>query len=123
MYSSFSDRFLDGNAASAADKIMKTSQKKGVWGVIGEIINIWAQANPKRWDSYLIHLKDIKKTRKNKFASTREHERYLRYLVDVPIGVIKMIRIMYPPDKLKMNKKFWRLFAKKFPMFTVPENA
>jgi len=122
-YDSFSDRIVDSTASQAADRIIRTSKDKGVWEVIGEIIQVWLDVNPARWQSYLIYLKDIKKTRKDKFASTKEHGRYLRYLVDVPIEVTKMIRILYPPDKLKMDKKFWRTFAKKFKVFTIPEKT
>lgn len=122
-YDSFSDRIVDGTASQAADKIMAASKDKGVWDVIGEIIQVWIDAHPARWDSYLIHLKDIKKTRKNELASSKKHGSYLRYLVDVPIEVTKMIRIIYPPDELKMDKKFWRKFAKKFKMFTIPEKT
>ena len=122
-YDSFSDRIVNSTATQAADKIMEASKDKGVWEVIGEIIQIWFDSHPARWSSYLIHLKEIKKTRKNELASSEKHGSYLRYLVDVPIEVTKMIRIIYPPDELKMDKKFWRKFAKEFKMFTIPKKT
>jgi len=123
IYNSVSDRVVDSVASTGADRIMKVSREKGVWDAIGEIIRVWADSHPKKWSSYLISIKDIKRTRKNKFASSNSHGSYLRYLVDVPIEIVTMIRILYPPDKLKMDKKFWRKFAKKFKVFTVPEKT
>ena len=110
----------------AVERLEKLKEKSGSdpWPVIEECFKVWSSKNPTKWKSYLYYLDDIKKTRKDKkFASTTDKVTggILRYTIDFPEHVMQMIRCLYTATELPMNKEFFRLFAKKFPAFTIAE--
>jgi hypothetical protein len=103
-------------------------EANGIWIVIGRIISIWKETHPKQWSSYLIELDTIRQTRlDSKFGLSRNSKMYkgdrgnLRYTLDIPEQVYMMIRAVYNDDELPMDKEFFKLFARKFPMFKVAE--
>ena len=94
------------------------------WPVIDGVIKVWEESHPKEWQAYIVELKDIKRTRKDPtFASSydKKNGAYLRYTLDIPEKIIKMIRTIYNPDELPMNKEFFVEFARKFKRFQVAE--
>jgi hypothetical protein len=105
----------------AASRLIKLKEKHGsnVWPVIDEILRIWIAKHPQEYKSFLFELKDMKETRRNKFASS-ETEMY-RYTLDIPETVIYMIRKLYPEKDLPMDKKFFRTWARKYPKMRVSE--
>ena len=106
---------------------LETLKKKSgsdPWPVIEECFKVWQSKNPTEWDSYLYYLEDIRETRKDKkFASSTDKVTggILRYVVDIPQKIMFMIRILYTPDELPMNKAFFINFAKRFPKLVIPE--
>jgi len=122
VFDGLSGRVVDSRVAEGADRLLKTKAEKGLWPAIEECIRIWKGKNPEEWQSYLFYLKDIKTSRKTPLAHSKDSRgRYLRYVVDVPQQVVKMIRVLYPPEDLKMDIKFWTKFGKKFREFMIPE--
>lgn len=124
VFDKLTGRVLDSDVVLAADRLMEMKKTRTVWEVIAEMITIWEARNPKSWQSYLVHLDDIKKTRKDKkYASTydKTHGGYLRYTVDFPQPIMDMIRSIYNSGELPMDKKFFRLFGRKFPRFQIAE--
>ncbi len=119
VYDRLSGRWFHSDDVSAADRLIDIKRKKGLWGVVTEAIRIWKKRNPSLWQSQLIRVKGIRKTRAR--ASGASKSLGTRYLLDIPLQVINIIRVLYPPEDLKMNKRFWRMFAKKHPEFKVPE--
>ena len=108
----------------AADRLLNMKATHSMWEVIGEMIKIWSDKHPRKWQSYLYHLDDIKGTRKDKkFASTYDkvHGGYLRYTIDLPVPIYYMIRCVYNDEELPMDKAFFRKLGKKFPLFLIPE--
>lgn len=108
------------------DKLMQLKRKSGSspWPIIEMCFKIWADTNPIKYNSYLVYLKDIKETRKDrKFASTKDRVTggYLRYTLDIPEKVITMIRCLYSPIELPMNREFFLEFAKRFPKLKIAE--
>lgn len=108
------------------DHLVKLKQENGSnpWPVIEACFNFWASLKPTKYRSYLIYLKDIKETRKDrKFGSTKDKVTggILRYTLDIPEEVIFMIRCIYNADELPMDRKFFMEFARRFPRFKVAD--
>jgi len=82
-------------------------------------IKIWEEKRPQEWKAFLVQIGDIKKTRKNKLASSESKGG--RYLLDLPEKLMFMIRAIYSSEELSMNKEFMREFASRYPRFAVPE--
>lgn len=123
-------RYASSRAVTGVDKILKLKQVKSQWEVIEEIIRFWASFRPTEYQSYLIDLKRLKESRKITKVGSKEFSGiskdrgtggYLNYLVDIPLTVYQLIRRVYDADELKMDKKFFLKFAKKFPAFKVSQ--
>ena len=113
-------------AVNAADRLLVLKKKAGgdLWRVIDEVVNAWTKSSPSQYQSHLINVGQIRKTRKDeRHASSTDKKTgaVLRYTVDVPEKVVNMIRCLYNPDELPMNKKFWREFTRRYPIFRIPE--
>ena len=121
VYSEYSGRLIDSSDYMAADKLIKLSKEKSMWEVIDEVLNIWAKRQPKEWKAHLFNLGNLKETRTNKFASTKDKS--LRYILDIPEKVILMIRILYNTNEAPMDKKWMLIFAKRYPKFLVAEKV
>lgn len=109
----------DTRDIEAATRLIKLRNTKDIWTVIDECINIWRSKRPSEYKSFIVDLDMTKKTRSNKFASSKT-EMY-RYTVDVPEMVIFMLRKLYTTDELQMDKNFFRKWAKKYPTMQVAE--
>ena len=105
----------------AASRLIALKNKHGsdVWPVVEECLRIWASKKPKEYQSFLLDLKDVQETRRDKFA-TSETEMY-RYTLDIPETVIFMLRKLYTTDEMPMDKEFFRKWARKFPKMKVAE--
>lgn len=103
----------------AIRRLMKLRQTKDVWIVVEECLRIWSSKRPQEYKSHLIELKDIKETRRDKFASSKTE--MFRYTLDIPETVIFMLRKLYTVQELPMDRKFFRTWAKKFPRMQVAE--
>jgi hypothetical protein len=108
-------------AVGAADRLIKLKQENKVWESIEEIVKIWADSKPHEYQSYVLDITEIKETMYDpKFGTTREKGSNLRRYLDIPDTVMKMIRLLYNPDELPMNKDFFIKWGKRFPrMMTV----
>jgi len=111
---------------NAVERLSRLKQDNGSnpWPVIEECFKIWESTNPSKYNSYLVYLDNIRKTRKDKkFASTydKKHGGYLRYTLDIPQKVMAMIRTIYSPEELVMSEDFFAEFARRFPKLMIPE--
>lgn len=103
---------------------LKRKHGNDIWPVIEAIINLWADKKPKEWKAHLYDIEELRETRKDpKYASTKDKVTggYLRYTLDVPEKVEMMIRCVYSPEELKMDKEYYQMFARKFPQFKVSQ--
>lgn len=110
----------------AVERLETLKQKHGSnpWPVIEACLTMWAERNPMQWESYLVYLDDIKKTRKDsKHGSSQDKKTggILRYTLDIPQTVMYMIRCLYSPQELEMSKEFFHEFARRFPKLKVAE--
>lgn len=106
---------------------LKASSGSNPWPVIEECINVWKSTNPREYRSHLITIKEIRDTRADReFATAHRdpvHGGILRYTLDVPEKVIFMIRALYTPEELPMDRKFWLEWGKRFPGTRIAEKA
>jgi hypothetical protein len=108
----------------AVERLEQLKKKHGnnPWPAIEECFKIWESKHPTRWDAHLIHIDNIKESRLDKkFAShtNKETGATIRYTLDVPDTVLKMVRMVYSSEELPMDREFWLAFAKKFPKLKV----
>jgi hypothetical protein len=116
------------NDVAAADALIRLKKKSGSnpWPVIEKCLEIWEKKHPQKYQSYVLYLDTIRETRKDKkFGSTTDAATggILRYTIDFPVHVMQMIRVMYSPDELPMNKEFFDAFGKRFPKFRIAEKS
>lgn len=120
-------RWAPAKTVQAADKLIELKKNKGPWEVIAEIIKIWRSTHPTQYDSYIINLEGVKQSRKvtsvggKQFSGVSKDKSgaYLQYKLDIPEKVVYMIRTLYNPEELPMDKKFYQTWAKKFPKMVV----
>lgn len=104
------------------DEVMKLrGSKDAPWSVIEKCFEYWEKHNPTKYRSFLVNVENLRNSRKNDFASTKDPVTggILRYTLDIPEEVMFMIRKIYDTDELPMDKKFFNEFARRFPRFVV----
>jgi len=98
---------------------LKEKYQTNYWPVIEECLRIWSKKKPQEYKSFLIELKDMQETRRGKFATSQSE--MFRYTLDIPETVVYMLRKLYTPQEMPMDKKFFRSWAKKFPNMKVAQ--
>ena len=114
------------NDANFVESVIKLKQKSGSkpWPVIEALFNYWASKNPREYQSFIINIENIRKTRKDpKYGSSTDKETggILRYTLDIPQEVMFMLRKVYDVDELPMDREFFIEFARRFPRFKVAQ--
>lgn len=111
----------------AVERLEQLKKKNGAnpWPAIEACFDIWESKNPTKWDAHLIHIDNIRQSRADKKYASHENKEtgaIIRYTLDVPDTVLKMIRMIYTSEELPMDRKFWLQFAKRFPKMKVAES-
>lgn len=122
-------RYTKSKYVTGIDKLMRLKKEKPFWEVVEAVIDFWKSLNPKEYKSYVLHLKDIKDTRKeinvgNKrfrgISKDKVTGGYLNYTLDIPETVYFIIKRLYDDTEAMADmKKFLYQFSKKFPEFRV----
>lgn len=109
-------------AVAAADKLIKLKEENKVWESIELIVEIWQKSRPQEYKSYLVQLEDARENlHDKKHGKSKRKGSNLRRTMDIPEMVISMIRKLYSPDELPMDKKFFIAWSRKFPGMMVSE--
>jgi hypothetical protein len=119
VFNSFSQTLVDSKTYSAADRLVKLRNTKPMWEVIDAVLDFWIKSQPKQWKAHLIEIEDIKKTRSNEWASTKDKS--LRFMLDIPEKILLMIRKLYDVHDCPMDKKWMLKFARRYPKFIVAD--
>ena len=126
----FEPKYAPASIVLAVDRLIAMKKNKDKWTVITEILKIWDKLNLHAYKSHIINIKDVKSSRKVTRVGSKEFSGvtydkktggYLNYTLDIPEKVINIIRKLYTTEELPMNKKFFREFAKRYPIFTVSQ--
>ncbi len=108
-----------------AEDIIDLKNKKDSWAVIDKLLKIWAIKAPDEEQMLQINIDQYKETLKDKkFGQTllgKDQER--RFKLAFPRSLLMYIRSIYKADELKMDEKFYREFAKRYPVFKVAERS
>lgn len=124
-------RWTDPKIYESANKIIELKKTKGPWEVIEFILKMWRETNPKEYNSFVFSLDKIKSSRKITSIGGKQysgvskdaHGSYLQYKLDIPEKVVYLIRRVYTPTELPMNKEFYDAWAKKFPSMVIMERV
>lgn len=115
-------KIRDAGDVMFAEKVFDSKRDKGVWPTIELMIDYWTQKNPTDWKAFKIHLENTRNDLKDrKFGQTPDKNMERRLTMVFPEKLHYMIRAIYKPDELKMDKGFYLEFLKRFPIFQVPE--
>lgn len=117
-------KFAPAKYVQAADKLLELKKQNKLWEVVEGCFNIWASKHPREWKSFLVHVEEVRETRKvtkgfRGVSKDKETGGYTEYLLDIPQDVVYMLRVIYSPDELPMDKKFFSQLARRFPKFRV----
>ena len=123
-------RWAPAKAVSMGDRLVSLRNSKSMWEVIDEIMRMWADTNPKEYDSYLVDLQDTKDTGKLyslsggksiSNVSLDSNGSLLRHRLDIPVKVVYMIRRLYSTEECPMDAEFYDEWSKRYPKTVVSE--
>lgn len=105
-----------------AEKAIELKRNKGVWAVIEFLMKRWMSDSPEEVKAFKVHIEDTRSNQiDKKFGRTRDKVMDRRLVVVFPYELQRMIRALYHADELKMDRKFFNEFARRFPAFRIPE--
>lgn len=117
----FQGRWLHKGTVAWADKILEAEKEGGPWNAIEEMINYWKGKYPKEYQSMLVEVDDLKKSRASDTGASKSKS--TRYLANIPAEVWMMIQAFYKDKGIIdiYSKDFFTKFARRFPEFAVAE--
>lgn len=114
------------NAADAefAEKLVDLRKQKDPWEVIDQLVRTWFARSPEEAQATKINVGDMREMlTDSKFGQThggKDMER--RFTLLFPTTLMLMIRTQFKVGELPFDRKFYREFVKRYPMFKVPEH-
>lgn len=116
----------------AVNRLLKLRKEKPFWEVVAGVVDMWIKRDEKEWKSYILHLDAVKKDQKVRTRGSKSWrgvsvdkesgvERSL--VVDFPIWIDMCLRVLYKGDDIQFDKKFYRKFARRFPIFRIREKV
>ena len=118
-YDAISEKLRDTKDVQFVDHILQLRAEGKPWEVVDAIVNYWASRHPKQYKSFIVEIEEKRATRENRHASNKS--KTLRAIADIPLGVINLIRKVYPPEELPFDKKFVTRMYKDYPSMRVAE--
>ena len=106
-----------------AEKIIDLYHENDVWGVIDELVTIWAKRAPDEVQAQKIQVKDYREQLADPiYGQTlggKHFER--RFTMSLPTDLTLMIRTIYKAEELPFDDKFYGEFGTRYPFFKVSE--
>ena len=102
---------------------LKKRSQSNPWPVIDEVIKVFRSKAPRKWDAEIITIEVTRKAQDNKYAVKEHASGTLRHTVDIPVFVHHAIRCLYNSEELPFDKKFYKEFWKRYPVFRVIEKT
>lgn len=122
VYENLSNKIRSSNDVQLADKVVHMRKNKDQWETIEELVKAWMERTPEEFKAFKVYLNDTREVQvDSKFGTTKNKDQDRRLLLVMPRPLHDMIRSIYKPDELKMDKKFFMEFARRFKIFKIPE--
>lgn len=122
VYDNLSNKIRSSNDVQLADKVVHMRKNKDQWDTIEELVKAWMDRSPEEFKAFKVYIGDTREVQIDpKFATTKNQDQDRRLLLVMPRSLHDMIRSIYKPDELKMDKEFFMKFAKRFKFFKIPE--
>ena len=116
-------RIRGADDVSLVDKVIETKNNKGVWETIEFLVNAWMKKTPEEFEGFRVQIDAYRDglfdPKYGQTSGGKDMER--RFTMSFPQSLYLMIRSIYKPDELNMDKKFLAEFARRFPFFRIPE--
>ena len=132
VYDKETGRFATSNLLGLVNALMKAKRKNDPWDVIDLCVRAFKDKFPRRYESYVIRLGAVRAGEKKTRVGTKEFRGvsrdketggYLAHTVDFPAWIMSLIRKVYSPTELIMDKDFFREFGKRHPEFRIMETV
>lgn len=108
-------------AVEAVDSLIKKMKTKGLWESLDFMVSLWMKKNPQIAKQFEREQKTVQKTRRKHAAFQNKSN---RLLVSIPQEIHIFLNALFSKEIEEMGtKKFYRLVAKKYPMFKIPEEG
>ena len=128
VYDEETGRLATSELMQLVNALMGAKKKDDPWDVIDLCVKTFKDRFPSRYKSYVVRVGEVKAAQKvtrvgNKefrgVSKDKENDAYLAHTVDFPAWIMGLIRKVYNTDELKMDKEFFRQFAKRHPEFAI----
>ena len=132
VYDNETGRFATSELLQLVNALMRAKKKNDPWDVIALCIKAFKDKYPTRYQSYVIRLGAVRAGEKKTRVGTKEFRGvskdkvtggYLAHTVDFPAWIMSLIRKIYSPTELIMDKGFFREFGKRHPEFRIMETV
>lgn len=130
VYDQETGKFATSNALQLTNALMKAKKKEHPWDVIDLCVKAFKDKHPQRYRSYVVRVREVRGAQKKTWVGNKEfrgvskdkvNDAYLVHTVDFPAWVMNLIRKVYSPSELVMDKEFFREFGSRYPEFRVME--
>lgn len=128
VYDEETGRYATSDLMQVVNALMKAKKKNNPWDVISLCVKAFKEKFPTRYKSYVVRVRDVRESQKttrvgNKdfrgVSKDKQNDAYLAHTVDFPAWIMGLIRKVYSVNELKMDKEFFREFAKRHPEFAI----
>lgn len=119
----YEGKLHDAASVSLADKILAMKRKGKTWEIIDEMVSAWIDKNDGReFAAFKAYLNDAREVQQDKkFGRTKNQDQDRRYVLSMPQELMFMIRSIFKPTELIMDTEFFIDFAKRYPVFRIPD--
>ena|SRR3990167_3948861 len=130
VYDEETGRLATSELLQLVNALMRAKKKDDPWDVINLCVKAFKDKFPSRYKSYLIRVGEVREAQKKTWVGNKEfrgvskdkeNDAYLAHTVDFPAWIMGLIRKVYSTDELKMDKEFFRQFAKRHKEFAIME--
>lgn len=105
------------------DRVLETKKNKGLWETLELLVNAWLKDSPDDFEAFKLQIDGYRDglfdSKYGQTAGGKDMER--RFIMVFPEKLFFMIRTIYKPTELNMDKKFYTDFITRFPMFRIAE--
>ena len=116
-------KLYKASGVSLAEKVAEMKRQGKTWDIIDLLVESWTKENDgKEFAAYKGFLEETREVQRDrKFGRTENQDQDRRYIISMPEQLMYMIRGVFRPKELIMDREFFLDFAKRYPFFRIPE--